>query len=92
MLFVGLGVLLLLLKLLELGPVAQWGWLWVLMPFGLALLWWFIADTTGLTQKREMRRLDDRKEQRRKKQLDALGLGPGAPKRPPRQTPPPDAP
>ena len=34
--FLGLGLLGVALKFLEIGPVAQWSWLVVLIPFGLA--------------------------------------------------------
>lgn len=33
-------VILLLMKLLEIGPVANWSWIWVLTPFALLMLWW----------------------------------------------------
>ena len=36
MYFLGLGLLLLALKYLELGPVATWSWTVVLAPFALA--------------------------------------------------------
>ena len=47
MYLLGLGILLALLKYLEIGPVAQWSWWVVLVPFGLTLLWWGWADSTG---------------------------------------------
>ena len=34
MFMVWLGVILIALKLLEVPPVAEWGWLWLLSPFG----------------------------------------------------------
>jgi len=39
MYFLSAGVVLLLFKYLELGPVAGWSWWVVLAPFGLAVLW-----------------------------------------------------
>ena len=33
----GLGILLCLLKYLEVGPVATWSWWWVLSPFAITL-------------------------------------------------------
>ena len=33
-------VILLLMKLMEIGPVAKWSWIWVLTPFVLLMLWW----------------------------------------------------
>ena len=34
------GVIIFLLKILEIDPVARWSWIWVLLPFGLAFVWW----------------------------------------------------
>ena len=75
MLFVGLGVLLILLKLLGVGPVAAWAWWWVLAPFVGAVLWWAWADASGYTKRREMDKMDARKEARRQKAMNALGQG-----------------
>ena len=41
-----LGIALMLLKYLEIGPVAAWSWLWVLSPFALAVVWWAWADSS----------------------------------------------
>jgi small Trp-rich protein len=76
MLFVVLGVALLALKFFDIGPVAGWDWWLVLLPFGAAVLWWAFADKTGLTKKREMDKMEDRKKARRAKSLEALGLNP----------------
>ncbi len=73
--FVLIGVVLLLLKFLEIEPVVQWSWLLVLSPFGLAMLWWAWADKSGHTQRKAMQRMDERKEDRRQKALEALGRG-----------------
>jgi small Trp-rich protein len=81
MIFVLLGVALLAMKFFELGPVAAWPWWAVLAPFGLAVAWWAVADASGLTQKRAMRRMDERKEARRAKAIADLGLGSGTPGR-----------
>ena len=53
---VGLGCVLGLLKLAEIGPVARWDWWWVLAPFAAAAIWWLIADSTGYTQRKAMER------------------------------------
>ena len=74
MAFMFLGIVLLLLKVTEYGPVAEWNWIWVLLPFGLAAAWWAFADSTGLTQRRAVRKMDERKEKRRATLMDALGL------------------
>jgi len=72
--FVVLGVLLIALKLAEVGFVALWPWWWVLSPFGAALVWWVYADSSGLTKKREMDKLENRKLERRRKNMEALGI------------------
>jgi small Trp-rich protein len=72
--FVLLGLLLIALKFAEVGPVAAWSWWVVLSPFAVAAVWWAFADASGLTKKREMNKLDDRKAERRRKSLEALGI------------------
>ena len=67
------GLLLILLKLAEFGPVANWSWIVVLAPFGLAVAWWAWADASGYTKRREMDKMDEKKKERRKKNLAALG-------------------
>ena len=74
MAMVVLGVLLLALKLGEFGPVGHWSWWFVLAPFALAVVWWSWADSSGWTKKREMDKMDDRKRERRQKNLESLGL------------------
>lgn len=73
--FLIVGVVLLLMKVTEFGPAAALGWMWVLLPFGLAVAWWAFADGTGLTQRRAIRKMDARKEERRQRSLEHLGLG-----------------
>jgi len=74
MAFIVIGVLLVLLKLGEIGPVAGWAWFWVLSPFGLALIWWGWSDMSGRTSKKAMERLDERREKRRVEAMDKLGM------------------
>jgi small Trp-rich protein len=74
MLFIVLGVLLILLKVGEIGPVAQWSWWWVLAPFPLAAVWWAWADASGMTKRREMDKMEAKKADRRRKNLENLGL------------------
>lgn len=90
MAFVLIGVLLVVLRWAEIGPVAAWSWWWVVSPFVLAVLWWAIADATGYTQRQAMRRYDERRAQRRQAHMEAMGMqaGPrdrrsGSPRRPP---------
>jgi small Trp-rich protein len=69
-----IGVLLLAAKMAEFGPFADWSWWIVLAPFAIAVVWWRFADGSGLTQKRAMDKMEDRKIQRRERAMDALGL------------------
>jgi small Trp-rich protein len=84
MLFVIVGVILVGLNLAGIGPVAQWNWeftgdLWrFVTPFLLALAWWAWADASGMTRRREMERDAERKAERRRRNISAMGLGPDA--------------
>ncbi len=74
MAFIIIGLLLIGLKLADVAPVAAWAWWWVLAPFALAAAWWAYADGSGLTKRREMDKLEDKKKERRQKAMDALGI------------------
>jgi small Trp-rich protein len=80
MLLLGLGIVLLALKYLEIGAVATWSWWWVLSPFALAVVWWTWADMTGYTKRRAMDRDNARKQARIDKNRQQLGLGTGGKK------------
>ncbi len=73
MLFLALGLALLAMKYLEIGPVVAWPWWLVLAPFGLATAWWLWADSTGYTKKKAMQREDAKKQARIEKQKAAMG-------------------
>jgi small Trp-rich protein len=77
MLFIVIGVLLIGLKFADIAPVAGLSWWWVLSPFALAVAWWAYADGSGLTKRREMDKLEDKKKERRQKAMDALGIDRG---------------
>jgi small Trp-rich protein len=70
-----IGVLLLVAKMAEWGPIANWSWWIILAPFAAAVLWWHFADSSGLTKKREMNKMEQRKVDRREQQMEALGMG-----------------
>jgi small Trp-rich protein len=78
MLFLGLGLVLLALKYLEIGAVAAWPWWVVLAPFGLAVAWWAWADWSGYTKKKAVERENARKKARIDKSREAMGLKPKA--------------
>ena len=51
--FLAIGVVLLLMKWFEYGPVGNWAWWLVLIPFGLALLWFEVIEPYfGLDRKK----------------------------------------
>lgn len=88
MILLVVGLLLLGAKIAGYEPVAAWSW-WVIgAPFAGAVLWWAFADASGLTRRRAMQKMDERKEKRRDRSLEALGLGtrndrrPGGPRAP----------
>ncbi len=76
--FVAAGVLMLVLNFAGIGAVGRlvwWGDAWIILaPFGLAALWWFIADATGFTQRKAMEKMEAKKEARRVQSMEALGL------------------
>jgi len=76
MLFLVLGIVLLAMKYLEIDPVAAWGWIYVLAPFGLAVVWWAWADWSGYTKRKVVQREDAKKQARIDKQRENIGLAP----------------
>ena len=82
MFFVIVGVLLIVLNLVGIGPMGLWNWeitgdLWkFVLPFILAVLWWWWADATGLNKRREMDKMAAKKHKRREENLEALGMSP----------------
>lgn len=74
--FVVVGVLLVLMKWLEVGPVADWSWWVILVPFPLAVAWWAFVDASGISARREMDKVDQKRQDRRRKAFDALGISP----------------
>jgi len=75
MYFLGLGLILLLLKYLEIGVVATWSWYVIGVPFALAAAWWAWADSSGYTKRRAMAKMEKRRLARIERQKEALGLG-----------------
>jgi len=73
MYLLGLGLVLALLKYLEIGPVAAWSWWWVLAPFALAVAWWSWADSSGYTKRKAMERENAKRQARIERHKDAIG-------------------
>jgi len=80
MFFIIVGVLIIALNLLGIGPVGAWNWdftgdVWKFtVPFILAALWWAWADKSGLNKCREIEKMEARKQNRRNENLAAMGL------------------
>ena len=72
-----IALLLTLLKYLEVGPLAELSWWWLLVPYGLTAAWWSYADASGLTQRRAV----DQEEARRLKRIDRQKQALGRPRR-----------
>lgn len=77
MYLLGLGIVLLALKYLEIGPVAAWDWWLVLLPFALAAAWWAWADFSGYTRRQAMARDEARRQARVERNRAAIGQGRG---------------
>lgn len=73
MYFLGIGLVLLVLKYLAIDPVSAWSWWIVLSPFALAVLWWAWADGSGYTKKKAVERENARKQARIDKSRAATG-------------------
>ena len=66
--FVLIGVLFIVLRVggwVQFHPDDFWAWVIVLSPFALAVVWWGWSDATGLTKRKAMQVLDEKKEARR---------------------------
>jgi len=74
-----IALLLTLLKYLEVGPLAELSWWWLLVPYGLTAAWWSYADASGLTRRRAVDQEEARRLKRIDRQKQALGT-----RRPPR--------
>ncbi len=60
-----IGVVLLVGKLLEIGPLGELSWWWVLLPFLVALVWWEVFERRlGLDKKKAFDELEQAKKER----------------------------
>jgi len=64
------GLVLLASKLLDLGPLAQLSWLWVVLPFVAAFIWWEIFERRlGLDKKKAFDELEQARKERNARAL-----------------------
>jgi small Trp-rich protein len=73
MYFLGIGIVLLALWYLEIGPVAAWSWYVIAIPFGLAVVWWWWADSSGYTKRKAMERENAKRQARIDKNKENIG-------------------
>jgi len=65
------GLVLLVSKLLDFGPLAELSWWWVLLPFLAALIWWEVFERRlGLDKKKAFDELERAKKERIARALD----------------------
>lgn len=69
---IGVGLVMLAMRLLEMGPAAHLDWMWVLSPFALAVVWWQWSDLSGRTRRKAMEQEAAAKAARQKRQMEAL--------------------
>ena len=69
-----LGVLLIAMKLLDIGPPGNWSWWLVLLPFPAAIAWWTWADKSGYTKRQAMKAMDEKAAARRRQAFNNLGI------------------
>ncbi|MGE0329670.1 MAG: TIGR04438 family Trp-rich protein [Ramlibacter sp.] len=81
MYFLMIGVALLAMKYLEIGPVAAFPWWVVLSPFAMAVAWWSWADSSGYTKKKAVERENAKKQARIDRNRENLGMGTAPPKK-----------
>lgn len=62
------------LKLLGIGPVANWSWWWVVGVYAATAAWWGWADATGYTRRRAEDRMAARKAKRLQRQKADLQM------------------
>lgn len=74
MYFVGIGLAMLLMRMMDIAPVAHWPWYVVLAPFGMAVVWWTWADSSGYTQRKAAQREEERRRERIERQKESLGM------------------
>jgi small Trp-rich protein len=81
MYFLLIGIALLAMKYLEIGPVAAFPWWVVLSPFAMAVAWWAWADSSGYTKKKVIERENARKQARIDKNRENMGFAPTSKKK-----------
>jgi small Trp-rich protein len=72
----GIGLLFILMKWVDFGPVGSWSWIWVVSPFIVALLWFELFEPMlGLDKKKAHSDVEKIKEERVRKALERKPRG-----------------
>ncbi len=58
MYLVWIGAVLIALKALEIGPFAQWGWYWIVLPLALAFVWFEVLERTFGRDRRKVEHVE----------------------------------
>ena len=74
MYFLIAGVVALIWNYWRIGLVADSSWWWVMALFALAVAWWSFADSSGYTKRKEMEKMDAKKQARLDRQKEPLGI------------------
>lgn len=61
------------LDVVDVGGISALSWWWVVGGFALSAAWFSYADRSGLSTRKAMERLDQRKQERIQKQRELLG-------------------
>lgn len=61
------------LDVVDVGGISAMSWWWVLGGFALSAAWFSWADRSGLTSRKAMERMEQRKQERMQKQRELLG-------------------
>jgi len=69
--FIWLGVILIILKVLEISVFAEVSWWWIVMPFGVGFLWFELVEKRlGMDKKKAFDEMDKAKRDRIKKRME----------------------
>ncbi len=72
----GIGLLFILMKWVDFGPVGSWSWIWVVSPFIVALIWFELFEPMlGLDKKKAHSDVEKIKEERVRKALERKPRG-----------------
>ena len=74
MYFLVAGIGLVIWNFYRIGLVADMSWWWVLSPFAMAIAWWSWSDASGRTKRKEMEKVERRKQDRIERQRAAMGI------------------